>query len=268
MARAFCLFLLAACSAGRVSAPRSEADSVRVVLFGDSNTDIGVRGTAIVAYSYISAAPERLAPTAPNDPTQVSGKIEGLWHGTAPLRVVNHAIGGTNTTATLSVLNGQPNALYVENGVTRFEAEVLGKGRLWSFNNIPRVQAFTPTVHDFVYVSLGTNDCRYGATYNETTPHLAVMIDQWKSAALPASHFILATIPPTSDTPECATDLENAKIRQLIASTGVTLLDLSRYLSDDDGLSWRDPSQTIDESHYTEPVREWIAGQIVGIISH
>jgi lysophospholipase L1-like esterase len=265
--RLFTVLLLAAlCACSSVDTAPPQA--VRIVLFGDSNTDMGIRGSTIVAFSYVSGDPARPSPYAPNDPTQVSGKIERLWPGAEPLRVVNHAIGGTNTTNTLSVLNGQPNARYTQDGVTRFEAEVLGRGRLWTFNNIPRVQAFTPTAGDFVYVSLGTNDCRYGATYDGTTASLGWMIDQWKAAGLPASHFILATIPPTSDSPTCATDLENAKIRSLVAASGATLLDLSRYLSDDDGLSWRNTEQTIDGTHYTEPVREWIAERIIEIITH
>jgi lysophospholipase L1-like esterase len=117
---------------------------------------------------------------------------------------------------------------------------------------------------DYVYVSAGTNDCRYGGTYTETVVNLRQMIELW-TAKHPADRFIVTTIPPTPDHPECRTDIANRRIRQIATDTGVRLIDLARYTSADDGLTWRDCTLPIKPGnvHYRTPVREWLAREII-----
>jgi hypothetical protein len=107
---------------------------VRVVLFGDSNTD---RCTADPddRTSYVSVAPA-LGPDAPHRACQVAGKIEAGWEALSrseTIRAVNHAISSTATGGggfgwQDRTTQGSPNARTVVNGTTRFEAEILGAG--------------------------------------------------------------------------------------------------------------------------------------------
>lgn len=262
------LFALALATLACHDATAPTAEPVRLVLFGDSNTELGYSDALgrFVAYSYITADPaNRPSPTAPNDPTQLAGKVEQAWTGAGPLFVVNHALAGTNTSAGIET-DGSPDARASVNGVTRFEAEVLGQGYPWTVNGITRTRAFTPTALDFAYVSLGTNDCRHNVSYDSTLADLRWMVERWTAAGLPPSHLLLATIPPTVDITTCNTPGMNGRIRTLAQTTGVTLIDLSAFTSADDGLTWRGAAYSINpprDVHYREWVRAWLGQQIV-----
>lgn len=262
--------LLVGCASAREAI--GPPDTVRVVLLGDSNTDYGYSEpwAELEHGDYINPENQyRVSPDAPNSKWQLAGILEELSVGR--IQAVNHGIGGTNTGFGYGLTGGHgPNAREAINGITRFEAEVLGKGSpTWTANGIARVHAFVPTDKDFAYISLGTNDCRYGLSYTSTINNLRWMIETWKAQGLPASHLLITTIPPTSDTPSCKTNEVNPKIRQLIAETGVTLIDLSAFTSTDDGMTWRDPSFSVgppDNVHYRYVVRKWLAGEILRVI--
>ncbi len=94
------------------------------------------------------------------------------------------------------------------------------------------------------------------------------MIDSWVGRGLPAKRLIITTIPPRhSGTGAALPDL-NARIRTLAASKGVRLVDLSAFVSNDDGVSWKSASLYLngDQLHYSEAVRDWLADQIVSIM--
>jgi hypothetical protein len=250
--------------------------SIRLVLFGDSDTDYGFAeplalkpDERIVATSYVSTyASTRLSPDAPHNAWQLAGMIVKGWSGDS-LEVVNHAIGGTNSGFGTSVVGGGPNARDTIKGVTRFEAEVLGKaGTTWTANGIARVHAFTPTPSDFAYVSLGTNDCRYNLTYAETIQNLKWMAETWIAQGLPANHFLLATIPPTADTKYCPVLDVNANIRALGKALGLQVIDIGAYTTTD-GMTWTADSMSVDppeDVHYRAWVRRWVAGQILSAV--
>lgn len=267
-----CLTVLFTACQNPTASPPNQTCAVRVVLFGDSNTDAGWDGTELVEASYVSDLPQRLSPTAPHGSHQLAGKLEALSDtATIIFRAVNHGITGTGTG--FGRLGGEhnPSARYAWEGVTRFEAEVLGMGGImWEAGTSkPRVQSFHPTAHDYAYISLGTNDAleRFGDSAQATIANLTWMADQWIKAGLPSSHFILTTLPPRR-TEGSEIPAINRGIRQLVQSRKLTLLDLSAYTSSDDGTTWRNPSLHIgDGIHYTEPVREWIAEQIAATIS-
>lgn len=260
------LFSLFACAADLATAP---LPPIRLVLFGDSNTDYGFRepDLAIDQGSYVDPDPVYRVPAdMPNSKWQLAGIIEEQ----SKIKVVNHGIGGTNTGVGYGPTGGHgPNARQSVNGVTRFEAEVLGKGAPnWSANGVVRGKAIIPTARDYAYISLGTNDCRYGLSYSETLINLRWMIETWKAQNLPASHLLITTIPPTPNSP-CKTSEVNPQIRQLIASEGVTLIDLSAFASSDDGSTWRDPIFVVDppnDVHYRYVVRKWLASEILSAI--
>lgn len=246
-------------------------NEVRLVLFGDSNTDYAYEsGWIPVATSYISNQPMygRVGPDDNHHPLQLAGLVESVWRSmqTETLRVVNHAIGGTNTGYGWGPTGGKgPNARQEVDGVSRFEAEILGIGYPWEANGIERVNAFVPTSKDFAYVSLGTNDCRYGLSYDSTIVNLRWMAEQWVSRGLPSRHFLLATIGPTTNQPDCSPLAVNEKIRGLAAELGLTLIDLAAHTTAD-GIHWLDPSMSTsppDDVHYTAKVRQWIAWHIV-----
>jgi PKD repeat protein len=266
----------------------AQEEEIRIVNFGDSNTDNGTVGLdrSVVVRSYVSIAPEALAPDAPNSPLQLSGKIERVWaelRGT-PLRAVNHGITGTTTGGGGfgggSRYGDAPNARTPVNGVTRYEAEVLGVGAPnWhggeptsaSFPTGPRtrVNAYVPDGRSFAYVSIGTNDLRKGITNAQTAANLAWMIERWTAAGQDPRRFIITTLPPVPASWDRAADVPilNASIRGLAAQTGAALIDLSQYVSADGGLTWRDPSLYVgDGVHYSEPVREWLAREVVARI--
>ena len=249
-----------------------EPQSHRIVTFGDSNTDRGVSGTAFTEASYISNDwTARLGPAAPHGATQLAGKIEALSTRTDTLHAVNHAISGSNTGAGKNDVDGSANARGVWHGVTRFEAEVLGLGApTWDTEDgLPRVQAFTPSPRDFAYVSMGTNDYLVGIQPTQTVANLGWMADRWIHAGLPASHFIVTTLPPAA-LPGYAQAIPavNDGLRQMAQVKGLALVDLAAHVSTDNGASWRSAALHIgDGVHYTESVRDWLASEVARIVA-
>ncbi len=255
------------------------ATTLRIVTFGDSNTDYGYVGysSQINQVSYISANPQRPTPFVPNAFTQLAGKIESFWTAQYSPAIIatNHAILGTSSGSTRSTA-GAPGARTVVNGVTRFGGEVLGIGYPWngaeptgsSFPGpIARLQAFTPTAEDFVYVSIGTNDGGQLITAAQTLENLTWMIEAWESRGLPTDHFILTNLPPAPGQTQLEAE-RNRAIRTLGLTRGVRFIDLTAYTSNDDGITWKSSSLHVgDEIHYSESVREWIAQQIISIMA-
>lgn len=255
--------------------PPPPLPTVRIVTFGDSNTDAGYSGTNpnFVAVSYVSSDPARAPPEAPNDATQVAGKIEAKWSAVRanPIIAVNHGISGTRSgdgrTGAMA-----PNALLSVNGVTRFEAEVLGVGYPWSGGEsgdmypagaILRRKSFIPGPLDFAYVSIGTNDFADNLTTDQSAANISWMIDRWVGAGHAASHLIITTLAPRVGSNGLIPPL-NTRIRTIAASRGVGLIDISARVSDDNSVTWRSASDNIgDGIHYSETVRDWIAGQVV-----
>ena len=264
---------------------------VRIVLFGDSNTDRCEEDWWPTAQSsrkssYVSVSP-RLGPGDAHLSCMVAGKVESKWDAirNETIDVVNHAIASTTTGGNTHVAGdpdrssaGSPNARFSVGGTTRFEAEVLGAGYPWSGGEptnssfptgaISRVNAFTPDDHDFAYVSMGTNDDA-GATRTltaaQTETNLRWMAQKWIDAGRPADHFIITTLAPRDDA-NSATSISdrNTRIRTLASDLGLHLIDLSNHVSDDNGATWKSSSFNIgDGIHYTETVRGWIADQIV-----
>ncbi len=263
------LFALAACSGSEPlesTGPRPPLPdrSVRVVLFGDSNTDLGFDGSVVVEASYISPIPQHLSADAPNGAHQLSGLLEALNTSRLTIKAINHGLVYSGSGVGF---NWAPGARYVQGGISRFDAEVLGRGRpTWDGDtHIPRVQAIAPTADDFVYVSMGTNDSlTYDIGPDSTADDLAWMVNEWTNAGLPASHFIITTLPPVYGR---GIPADNARIRALASKRGLSLIDLSAYLSPDDGESWRAPELTVgDYLHYSTPVRAWLASQIRQIV--
>lgn len=265
------------------------SDTVRVTTFGDSNTDMAWSSAEpyVRARSYVSDALPRPAVGDPHHPEQLAGLVVLRWSATAPLpiRVVNHAVSGTTTGGgghggADRNGNGAPNARTVVNGVSRFEGEVLGRGLPWAGGEpvgeaypqgaLVRTGAYVPDATDFAYVSMGTNDpADAGMTAEQTVANLAWMVDQWTGAGHAAGHLVLTTLPPRLDLDlgEVIPSI-NAGIRALAARTGAGLIDLAAFTSADDGRTWRDPSMHIgDRLHYTTPVREWIAVQLVAYMA-
>jgi hypothetical protein len=264
---------------------------VRIVLFGDSNTDRCEEDwwpTQLPSRksSYVGVVP-RLGPTEAHLSCMVAGKVESKWDAlrNETIDVVNHAIAGTTTGGSTHVTGdpdrsnaGSPNARFAVNGTTRFEAEVLGEGFPWSggeptnssfpTGDIIRVNAFTPDDIDFAYVSMGTNDdagATRTLTAGQTETNLRWMAQQWIDAGRPADHFIITTLPPRDDanSPTSISD-RNTRIRSIASDLGLHLIDLSNHVSDDNGATWRSASLNIgDGIHYTATVRGWIADQIV-----
>jgi lysophospholipase L1-like esterase len=260
--------------------------AVRVVTFGDSNTDWGINGTTreVVSRSYLSQG-SYLAAMTPHGSDQLAAKIEAKWRlvRSNAIRAVNHGISSTTTGGGIyggpnRHSQGAPHARTVVSGITRFEGEVLGLKWPWSggepvnakYTNgaIRRVQSFTPGANDFVYVSMGTNDPSSRLTTAQTLTNLGWMIARWRSAGRPADHFILTTLAPRTDRVYATFPELNRRIRELAISQGVILIDLANFTSPDDGLTWRSSSlHTGDGIHYSEPVREWIADQVVAEMS-
>ena len=256
--------------------------AVRVVTFGDSNTDWGVNGTnpSIVSRSYLSQG-SFLAAMASHGSDQLAAKIEARWKAVRSnaIRAVNHAISSTTTGGGgFGGSNrhplGAPQARTVVSGVTRFEGEVLGLKWPWSggepvttkYTNgaIRRVQSFTPGTNDFVYVSMGTNDPSSGMSTSQTLANLRWMIERWRAAGRRADHFLLTTLAPRTGTYGASFPALNTGIRALAASQGVVLIDLANHTSADNGRTWRSSTLHVgDGLHYSEPVRDWIASQIV-----
>jgi hypothetical protein len=254
---------------------------LQLVTFGDSNTDRGYNGTnpTIIAASYVSNDPQRLGPADPNSQFQLAGKIESRWRSARPqtIKVVNHAITSTRTGTGRTGL-GSPNALEIVNGFTRFEGEVLGLGFPWSGGEpqnqsfagpILRVNAFKPRPQDFVYVSMGTNDLANNVNTDDIAANLSRLVDFWVGAGLPASHFIITTLSPR-DPGQGSLYVPgmNAQIRKLAGQRGLTLIDLSPFVSNDDGNTWKSPTLNVGDSvHYSEEVRNWLADQVFSVIN-
>lgn len=265
------------------TAAEPTATSIRVITFGDSNTDYGFRGRESQprVASYVSWRNTlRLAPSAPNSPLQLAGKIEAGWAEirTKPLSVVNHGVGWTATGSGRSP-RSSPDARTVVDDVTRFEAEVLGEGYPWSGGEtsatyfpegpIRRVNAFTPGPDDFVYISLGTNDPSAGLSTSETIANLEWMVDQWVAAGLPAEHLIVTTLAPRGGTSGQSFPQINDGIRAMASRREIHLIDLATYTSDDNGLTWRSGSLHVggDSTHYAESVRDWLAERVVEYVA-
>lgn len=286
---ALCTVLLSACGDEPLGPdPEPQYPPVRVVTFGDSNTDYGYAATEpiVEARSYVSNRVEgRLAASAPHHPAQLAGLIEAGWTALdrSAITVVNHGIGGTSSGGGGFGGNdrhssGAPNARALVAGVSRYEAEVLGTGYPWSGGEgvstdypggaIVRTNAFTPGANDFAYVSIGTNDASYGIPADQTIANLTWMIDRWVDAGLPPGHFLISTLAPRTGTAGAAFPQINAAIRDLAAARGVKLVDLAAFTSDDDGATWRSADLHVgDGLHYTTAVRAWIATQVIAHIS-
>ncbi len=256
---------------------------IQIVTFGDSNTDIGFQGTSPtpVVGSYISAVSPslKLSPTAPHSALQLAGKIEARWRANSSktIKAVNHGISGTSSGSGRTHL-GAPNGLEQVGGVSRFRGEVLGDAYPWSGGEpanefypagaIPRVQSFVPRTSDFAYVSIGTNDIGSGVSPATIAANLSTMIDAWVGRGLPANRFIITTIPPRYAGSGMNIPELNTLIRSLAAAKGVRLVDLSLFVSADDGITWKSPAMhlTGDQLHYSEAVRNWLADQVVSIM--
>jgi lysophospholipase L1-like esterase len=246
--------------------------TVRIVTFGDSNTDLGFAGTNPnpVAASYVSSASD--IRTSSNTSYQLAGKIEARWRAQSSKSIVavNHGISATSS-GDGRTPHGAPNALTQVGGITRFAGEVLGAAYPWSGGEptngfyasgaIARVQAFSPGSSDFVYVSIGTNDLSASISPSATAANLASMIDQWVNSGHGSDHFILTTLAPASG--NSAIPQINSQIRSLAAARAVRLIDLAARTSNDNGATWRSAADTVDGLHYSETVRDWIADQVV-----
>ena len=270
--------------------------AVQVVTFGDSNTDFGFSGanpTALFS-SYVSNAQSngtrvRLGPDDPNSSLQLAGKIEARWRASRPdksIRVANHGISGTTTGVGRDGIFGTPNALEAVNGVTRFQGEVLGFAYPWSggeptnsaYPNGPvlRLQAFQPRNSDFAYMLLGTNDIGNGVSVNSILTNLESMIDQWIALGRPANHFIIATLPPRPPGTSSLIPGLNDQIRSRFGAKGVRVLSLDSFVSNDKGATWKSnctfgsmstACHVGDSLHLSEVVRDWLADNIVSIMS-
>ena len=262
--------------------------AVQVVTFGDSNTDLGFAGTdptqrfsSYVSNANSNATRVRLGPNDPNNILQLAGKIEAKWHAARPqtsIRVANHGIAGTSTGAGRDATAGAPNAQEMVNGVTRFQGEALGMAYPWSGGEptnfaypngaVRRVQAFQPRNSDFLYLSMGTNDIGAGVPTATILSNLETMVDQWIALGRPASHVMITTLPPRPPgTPSTLPEL-NDQIRSRFGAKGARVISIDSFVSNDKGLTWKSSSFHVGDSlHYSESVREWIADQVVSIMS-
>ena len=269
---------------------------VRMVLFGDSNTDrceeYQSTSNPLRFGSYVSVK-TALAPTAPPTSCSVAAKVVASWNAlrAESLFVVNHGIASTTTGGLggtgdpVRTSQSAPNARAVVSGTTRFEAEVLGVGSptwdggetntTWFPNGaVTRVNAYVAKANDFAYVSMGTNDDAGPArtlTAAQTAANLRWMIQGWLDAGHRADHFMLTTLAPRTDgtlnSPTAIPD-RNDLIRALASELGVHIIELANHVSDDNGATWSDPSLNIgDGIHYTEAVRGWIGGQVASWLS-
>jgi lysophospholipase L1-like esterase len=111
---------------------------------------------------------------------------------------------------------------------------------------------------------MGTNDPTWKISTTQTLANLRWMIDRWRAAGRRADHFLLTTLAPRTDSRGGSFPALNDGIRTLAKSQGVVLIDLANHTSADNGLTWRSSSLHVgDGVHYSEPVRDWIATQIV-----
>jgi hypothetical protein len=247
------------------STASTSVPAIRLALIGDSNLERGKSDTSTVARSYVSGASLSIDLDAyPDHPKLMSGKIMALR---PDVEAVNHGISNTRTgTGTVS---GRPHALHSINGVTRFEAEVLGAGYPWTATSIPRVNAFTPTAVDFGYYALGVNDIAGGVTPQAIRDNIGIAIDMWSAAGLPAERLMVATIGPrVGNTYQHQIPVTNQLIRALVAAKGASLVDIAQLVSDDDGLTWKSPGlQTGDGLHFSEATLDLIAAEVSAIMT-
>jgi lysophospholipase L1-like esterase len=238
------------------------------VTFGDSHVDFGIRGDNGVDVSYISQDLLQLGVKSVHSPYSLAGKLRALSDKNLKIEAINHGIGGTSSDATYRG-DGEPNALAVWNGITRFEAEVLGKGgTAWDAGTGKhRDYAYQPTKDDFVYVSVGTMDPPLYIDSSATHANIRRMIGYWKNAGLPATHFILATITPNEhlkrDFPGKIPAL-NQVIMQVAAEEGVTLVDVAAKVSN--GEDWL-PGTSGDGLHPNEAIHNWLAQEILNKVT-
>jgi hypothetical protein len=265
-------------ASGSTPAPAPAVDTVRVVTFGDSNLDLGYSGTdaTIRVRAYVSnSSSNRLGDWQANSPLQVSGKVEQLWRsgGGLPIRAVNHAIWGTGTGGGGNggperSYEGAPNARTVVDGVTRFEAEVLGRGSVWSggesYGAIGRTQSFRPTANSYAIIVLGSNDAYFGMSAGQTASNLTWMVGQWTGAGLRADHLVLTTVSPRTDNAGGEPIARiNDEIRAIAGRTGTGLIDVANHTSADNGRTWRGSAYRVDGAHWSESVRDWLAQELV-----
>jgi hypothetical protein len=261
-------YRVTAIGGGAISPPSSIVSTVvpsfRLAMIGDSNLQNGKDGRSTVATSYLEGGTRSIDPDDyPDHPKLLSGKVMALR---ADVEAVNHGIGSTQTgTGTVS---GRPYALHSIEGVTRFEAEILGRGYPWTATGIPRTNAFTPTSADFGYYSLGVNDIWARVSPETIRANINTAIDLWLDAGLTAANLMVTTIGPrVGNQYAYRIPAANALIRELVEAKGVSLIDIAALVSDDDGLTWKDPGMhTGDGVHYTETVNDLIAAEIHGVI--
>jgi lysophospholipase L1-like esterase len=108
---------------------------------------------------------------------------------------------------------------------------------------------------------MGTNDPAASFSPATTAANLGWMIDQWVNSGHSPDHFILTTLAPANS--ETAIPQINTLIRSLAANRSVRLVDLAARTSNDNGLTWKSASDTVDGLHYSETVRDWLADQVV-----
>ena len=260
----FLLCGLFACGGEKSVAPAPPIPQVRIVTFGDSHVDFGIRGDEEVDVSYISQDLPQLGVKSVHSPYSTAGKLQALSGPTLKIEAVNHGIGGTSSDDSWRS-DGEPNALAVYKGITRFEAEVLGKGGVdWDAGTGKRrVYSYKPTANDFVYVSLGTMDPPLYVDSAATHRNIRRMIAMWTGAGLPASHFMLATLTPNDhlkrDFPGKLTAL-NQVYQQIAVEDGITLIDVSARVRN--GEDWI-PGTTGDGLHANEGIQKLLARDIV-----
>ena len=94
------------------------------------------------------------------------------------------------------------------------------------------------------------------------------MIDDWISRGLAPGKLMLTTLPPRRVGESSRIPDLNSKIRTLAQAKGIRLIDISSFVSNDDGLTWKAASYHVnnDELHYSEMVRAWIADQVASIM--
>ncbi len=260
--------VLVSCSEPSAIAPVTVVTpKVRIVTFGDSHVDFGIMGDRSVDVSYISQDLIRSGIKSVHSPYSLAGKIEALSTSKLKIETVNHGIGGTSSDDSWR-FDGEPNALAVWKGVTRFEAEVLGRGGPdWDAGTGKlRLHAFKPTPDDYVYASFGTMDVVIHVDSGATRRNIKRMIALWKEAGLPASHFMLATLTPNDQIkPNFPGQLValNGIFAEIAAEEGITLIDVSAKTRN--GEDWI-PGTTGEGLHANEVVMASVAQDIVNKI--
>ena len=262
--------ILLACGVVACSEPSAVAPVVpvvRIVTFGDSHVDFGIRVDEEVDVSYISQDLLQSGKRLVHSPYSLAGKLGALSDKSLKIQAVNHGIGGTSSDASWRA-DGEPNALAVWKGITRFEAEALGRGGPdWDAGTgKARVYTYQPTVDDFVYVSMGTMDPPLYVDSAETHRNIRKMIAFWKGAGLPATHFLLATLTPNdhlkADFPGKLIAL-NQVYQQIAVEDGITLIDISARVRN--GEDWL-PGTSADGLHMNEDTQRLLAQDVVNKI--